>query len=98
MAKVKEAIDSILEAAPADLKEFAQEFIHLAGGPKGFAKMAFDHFKDAPKGGLVRTNTIKTVLESLRATMAKGGEDDMSNLTEDDLKKLAGTLLQEEAK
>lgn len=85
------------------LAEIAYIFIHLSGGPEGFARELWKEYSSASTGGIVRARIIDTILRCLKIAndQTHKGSEPVSLMSDEDLERRISELLgngQEEAK
>lgn len=68
------------------LAEVAYHFIHLANGPKGFAKELYQEFKKAKSGSVTRQRIMDMILRSLKIANDQDPKtSDLSILSQEDI-------------
>ena len=96
-ASVKKALAG--ECRDPQLAEVAANFVHIVGGPKKFAQLLYEEYKEAPKGSNVRSRTMEMILRAMKfANESQPDVGDLSLLTEDDLEREATALLERHPK
>lgn len=76
------------EAVP-HLSELVEQFLEIAGGPRAVAKMLFDEWGSADKGGLVRTRIMQLLLAGWKETSrGKSSLDSLGLLSDEDVESL----------
>lgn len=84
---IKELFDA---AAPAPTTEaMVVAFMRFAGGPEKFAKMLYDEFVSAPRGGMVRQQILSAIMRGMQGIdRDKNPLHNLGDLSIDDLQRL----------
>lgn len=84
--KPSEVLDLISQAKRIDLEELAAEMLGAFGGPRGYANLCADEFKNT-ENPQVRTKLLEGVRHLVVATAAKSkAVDDVSMMSDEELK------------
>ncbi len=73
----------------------AESFIEECGGPRKFAKLLWQEYKSAPKGGLVRARTMDMILRCWKYASEKTSGREAGTLSDEDLERELNAILRE---
>lgn len=78
-----------------DMAEFVAHFIEISGGPRVFAKLMFDEFRNAKEGSLARIRVMDLVLHGMKfANQMQPPIQDVAEMSEADLTRELQDVLQ----
>lgn len=84
-----DVLKQVMGAADApDVKEIAYQFIHFAGGPKAFAKVLYQNFKNSKSTPYIKSQIMNLMLTTLKHANEKDPLPDLGQLSEEDLYKV----------
>lgn len=81
------------EATFPDLRAILCEFMRVAGGAKGIARMLKREYKSAEPGSQLRANILQMILSGAKAITSKETSKDTSLISDADLDRETGELM-----
>lgn len=91
-AKIAKAV--VEKAASPQLADSFARFVHRCGGPVGFGDKLFEVFDSAEPGSRIQQGIMDMVVRMGRFVNEREKQEDMGNLTDDDLVNHLGVLWQ----
>lgn len=77
-----------------DLRAVICEFMKLAGGAAGVAKMLRSEYRKAKSGSMVRSMILQMILQGAKAVAMKENQSDTSLMNETDLDRMIESKMQ----
>lgn len=69
------------------LREVGAHFVDIAGGPREMAKLLWQEYQKAAAGSLNRSRILQIVLQMMKDGDDGAGAGDLTNMTEEDLRR-----------
>lgn len=85
--------EAMKDAEFPDLKAILCEFMSIAGGAKGVARMLKREYLSAKKGSMIRSMILQMILQGAKSVSVKEGARDASLISDDDIDRELKTIL-----
>jgi len=98
MDDLAKALESLTQVPQRDIQVITQEILHAYGGAKQFGRKIVQKLESAPPGSMMETRLLEKVIELMIRSQPKDvGDDDLSNMTVEDVERELAKFLKKDA-